>query len=258
MILCKPWRLILAAALLIPFVFVGRSAAASQAGTILFDEGHGQRFVIGQDGELQLSGLAQVMREAGAVVESTGEKLTPQLLDGKKALVISGPFVDYSRAEIDAIVSFLLQGGRCAILLHIPNPVGLLLQRLDIVVSKGIVHERENTIDGKDIDFYITSLVPHPVTKGLKRFAVYGCWALLGNGPNVSVVGATSAKAWIDVDHNNTFGAGDLVHSLSIMMAGKLGKGEYLVSGDDAIFQNRFLVGDNRRLAENFAAWLLR
>jgi len=258
MSLFKTWRLVFTAAIFLLFAFADRSATASQARTILFDEGHGMRFVIGQEGDLQLSGLAKVMREAGAVVESTQEKLTPQLLAGKKALVISGPFAAYSRAEIDAIVSFLLQGGRCAILLHIPHPVGLLLQRLDIVVSKGIVHEQENTINGKDIDFYITSLAPHAVTKGLQRYAVYGCWALLANGPNVSIVGSTSAKAWVDVNHDDTLGQGDLVHSLAVMMAGKLGKGEYLVSGDDAIFQNRFLEEDNRRLAENFAAWLLR
>jgi hypothetical protein len=36
-----------------------------------------------------------------------------------------------------------------------------------------------------------------------------------------------------------------------------MGKGRYIIFGDDALFQNRFLVGENLFLAGNLVAWLL-
>lgn len=41
-----------------------------------------------------------------------------------------------------------------------------------------------------------------------------------------------------------------------MVVAGSYGKGRFAVFGDDAIFQNRFLDADNRKLAANLARWL--
>lgn len=225
---------------------------------ILFDEAHGMRFVIDMDGPLHLSGLAAMLRDRGARVEKTRQRLNKQMLAGKNALVISGPFADYTGGEIDAVVNFLLNGGKCAVMLHIPNPASFLLQRLNVLVSNGIVHEQENMVGDSDKDFYVSALAPHPITEGLPRFAVYGAWALLNDGPNVEPLGTTGTKAWVDLDRDGKLSSGDPNQAFALLVTGKLGQGEYVVFGDDAIFQNRFLVDDNRKLAENLAAWLLR
>jgi len=41
-----------------------------------------------------------------------------------------------------------------------------------------------------------------------------------------------------------------------VAVAGRSGKGRFVVFGDDAIFQNKFLTGDNLVLGRNLASWL--
>ena len=52
-------------------------------------------------------------------------------------------------------------------------------------------------------------------------------------------------------------GATDAVQAFTVVAAGELGQGAFIVFADDAIFQNRFLTGDNVTLARNLAGWLL-
>jgi len=42
----------------------------------------------------------------------------------------------------------------------------------------------------------------------------------------------------------------------AVVVAGKLSSGRFVVFGDDAVFQNKFLTGDNLILGRNLAAWL--
>jgi hypothetical protein len=234
-------------------------AKAEQQGQgVLFDEGHGMRFVIGMDGPLHLSGLADILRARGATVESSQQKLTKNLLAGHKALIISGPFHQYSRGEIDAVINFVLEGGKVAIMLHIPMPVSSLLYRFNVTTANGVIQEQDNIIDGNDKYFTVFTLADHPVTKGLDSFSLYGAWPLLCNSPNVSMLAVTGPKAWIDLDHNGKRTEADTQQPFGVIAAGRLGKGEYLVFGDDSIFQNSFLKEQNVRLAENLADWLLK
>ena len=46
------------------------------------------------------------------------------------------------------------------------------------------------------------------------------------------------------------------MQSFSVLVSGPHGSGELAVFGDDAMFQNRFLTGQNLELAHNLAAWL--
>jgi hypothetical protein len=50
--------------------------------------------------------------------------------------------------------------------------------------------------------------------------------------------------------------ANEVVGSVGVIVAGELGAGRFVVFGDDAIFQNKFLDEQNRRLAKNLARWL--
>jgi hypothetical protein len=47
-----------------------------------------------------------------------------------------------------------------------------------------------------------------------------------------------------------------VVGSFGVVVSGDLGNGRFIVFGDDAIFQNKFLDNSNRQLAKNLARWL--
>ena len=43
---------------------------------------------------------------------------------------------------------------------------------------------------------------------------------------------------------------------IRVVIAGTFGKGKYVIFGDDAIFQNKFLDQENMPLGKNLAAWM--
>lgn len=222
--------------------------------SVIFDEGHGQRFLIGEKGELQLSVLADIIRGKGAQVAATVAPLSDDTLKGAAALVISGPFESLRPDEVQAVARFVEKGGRLAMMLHIGPPLAGLLDRLDIDHSNAVLHERNNLID-KDINFIVKELNPVPLFAGIARFSVYGGWALRG-GRDGAGIARTSEQAWVDLNGDKLLSEGDAVGAFDVVVGDSFGAGSYLVFGDDAIFQNRYLDVDNRKLAENLAGWL--
>ena len=223
---------------------------------ILFDQGHNQHFLISEKGELQLSGLAEVMREKGAVVTATSEPLNDDALQGVAALVISGPFKSLQAAEVEAVTRFLERGGRLAVMLHIGPPLAGLLDLLDVDHSNAVLHEKISVID-KDINFHVKGLDAHPLFADLTQFSLYGGWALKA-GKNGVGVARTSAEAWVDLDGDKTLSNNDAVGAFDVVVVGSFGAGNFVIFGDDAIFQNRFLDKDNGQLAANLAEWLIK
>ena len=231
------------------------AATAEASQRVLIDNGHGERFAIDGTGPLELSGLAAVLRSAGAEVLAGDQPISDATLAGVDALVISGAFKPLSPAEIEAVVSFMNRGGKLAVMLHIAPPLATLLERLDISYTNGVVRENSDLIDGQPINFRVKHFGDHPVFRKIDSFSVYGAWGLLPGGAGGHPVASTSPHAWVDL-------VGDKVQrkaetaSFGIAVAGDVGKGGYLVFGDDAIFQNKFLDGQNKALADNLAAWL--
>jgi hypothetical protein len=130
-----------------------------------------------------------------------------------------------------------------------------LLERLDVTYTNGVIRERENVIDGEAINFRVNRIAEHPVFKGLSGFNLYGVWGLMNRGDGARVVAATSPKAWVDIDRSGVRRE-EATASFGVAVAGAVGNGGFIVFGDDAIFQNKFLQNDNRTLAANLAAWL--
>lgn len=221
---------------------------------ILFDQGHNQRFLIEEQGDLQLSKFADIMRGSGARVTSTAKALSDDTLQDATALIISGPFEALRPAEIEAVVGFIRRGGRLAAMLHIGSPFAGLLARLDLDHSNAVLHERSRVID-LDMNFRVADLTASPLFAGLTHFSVYGCWAL-DPGNAATSIAKTSAGAWVDLDGDNTLSRGDVVGAFSVAVAGRQGDGAFVVFGDDTLFQNRYLDEQNSRLAANLAAWL--
>lgn len=221
---------------------------------VLFDEGHGQMFLIDGIGLLHLSSLASVMKDQGIEVRSTKTALTTELLGGVDALVISGAFKPLAPEEIAAVRTFLQTGGKLAVMLHIGPPVAEVLHQLGVAISNGVMQERENVLD-QPINFRVTHLEQHPLTANLEGFAVYGGWALLPMTEPARSLAETSASAWVDLNGDRELNEGDAVQGFSVMVTGEHGEGEFVVFADDAMFQNQFLKGENRALAGNLARW---
>jgi hypothetical protein len=231
---------------------------ATSPPVVLVDEAHGEKFLIDGRGKLDLSQLAAAFRTAGARVESSRKPLTADRLSRADALVVSGAFAPLSAAEIDAVMHFLDRGGRLAVMLHIPFPLTPLLRRLQVDFSNGVIREREHVIAGDPINFHVTALGPHPLTRQVDSVAVFGAWALMNEHSGAAIIARTSPSAWVDLNGNGSLDKGDAVQSFGVAVAGQVGRGSFVVFGDDAIFQNEFLIKHNAVLARNLACWLTR
>lgn len=223
---------------------------------VLFDQGHGQKFVIDKEGDLHLSHLAGLLREAGYDVATVATPFTPALLADTSVLIISGAFRPYTDEEIDAISRFVARGGALCIMLHITSPLVPLLDHFGVVTSGSAIHEQEGIINGNDLDFQVSRLSDHPLFREMKQFNLYGGWALLADRPDVHGIAHTSPKAWIDLNGNRRLDPDDAQQAFAVAVAGTSGSGRFVVFGDDAIFQNKALTGDNLILGHNLAAWL--
>lgn len=223
---------------------------------VLFDEAHGQRFLVGKHGPLDLSTFAALFGRHGWKVRTGTAPLSASAIANVDAIVISGAFAPLTPGEGDAVLRFLDRGGRLSVMLHIGAPVDQLLYHLNVAISKGVIHEREDIIGGDPLNFHVSHLEPHPLTRNLEGFNIYGGWALHNLADNVEVVARTSSTAWIDLNGDRVLSNGDAVQAFGVVLAGRAGRGRFAVFGDDAMFQNQFLTGGNLVLATNLVAWL--
>lgn len=221
---------------------------------ILFDQGHNQRFLIEDTGELQLSMLAGIFRSGGAQVSATKIPLCDESLRAVSGLIISGPFDKLQPNEIEAVLRFLERGGRLAAMLHIGPPLAGLLTALDLDSSNAVLHERRNIIDN-DLNFRVKDFTGSPLFKGVSQFSTFGAWAL-DTGKSSTIIARTSPEAWVDLNGDRALSKGDATGAFGIVISGTYGAGSFIIFGDDAIFQNRYLDADNQKLAANLGSWL--
>jgi hypothetical protein len=224
---------------------------------VLFDQGHGQRFLIEDKGTLHLSSLAGIIAGSNATVTSSTAPLTDDTLAPVSALVISGAFQPLQGEEVAAVTRFVERGGRLAIMIHIPQPLDQLLTRLEVNFTNYVLREQKNVIGNDPLNFQVVDLTSSELFAGVKGVSVYGAWALTNTAPSVAVVARTSGRAWVDVDGDRQLSAGDVAGTFGVAVLGTLGKGRYLVLGDDALFQNRFMDEQNSTFAVNLAKWLV-
>jgi hypothetical protein len=242
-------------AIFLVIVALAGAGVTEAAPLLLVDQSHDQRFVIEKDEPLHLSGFAAVIRSEGLVVRSSSTPLTDEALREVDALVIAGPFKSLDPAEVEAVVRFVERGGRLAAMLHIGSPFAGLLQRLEVDFTNYVLYEQENIIGGDPRNFQVKALESSPLFGGIDHFSLYGGWALLNTAPSARVIATTSPKGWLDLNGDNKLSKGDVFGAFGVVATGELGAGRFVVFGDDAIFQNKFLVEQNRQLAINLARW---
>lgn len=243
-------RLCLTVLLLI--TMTGIAAADSKTPVVLFDQAHGEQFLPQVEGPLALTELGKIFTAQGFRLHSANAPLTPAILAEVDAVVISGPFAPLAAEEIDALYAFVEKGGRLAIMLHVAPIISPLLARFDVIHSNGVIREEEPAqIAGEALNFHVARLEQEPLFSGIKNFAVYGCWALASEGKFARIVASSGDESWVDLNKDRSYSEQDARQSFGIIALGAVGKGNFVIFGDDAIFQNRFLTGTNRQLAEN-------
>jgi hypothetical protein len=230
--------------------------AETKKQTVIFDQGHGQQFVIEKEGDLQLSGLSGLFKREGYDIKISAGEMNDAALNTADVLLISGAFQPLSPEEINTIIRFLERGGKLCVMLHIPQPLTGLMHRLKVYASNGVIQEQENTINNDPKEFFITNMEKHEITKGLKKIGVHGAWALMTDGATAQIIARTGPEAWIDLNRDGKFNETDARQSFGVVIAGTLGKGRYVIFGDDAIFQNKFLDQENMPLGKNLADWM--
>jgi len=232
------------------------SVSYAEEPLVLFDEGHGQAFVISKEGTLHLSNFAQVLKKEGLDVQSTKESFDFEKLSKAKAVIISGPFKPITETEIAELKKYINTGGKLIVMLHISQPAQKLFESFNVTITNGAISEKENLASNKKTDFYVKTLTAHPLTLNLKEFAVYGSWGLIPSNSDVSMLALTSTASWIDFNRNGEADDDEPKGPFGIIATGSLGKGVFVFFADDAIFQNNFLKGQNLTLAENLAKFI--
>ena len=229
-------------------------AIDGHAASVLFEQGHGQRFVIERTGELDLSQLAGLFEQQAMTVVSSDQPLDQLRLDQHAMIVISGAFAPFGIDERRALLRYVEQGGRLVVLLHVGPLNGALLADFGVAVSNGVVFDPERATGAPTSDFRVDRLATHPLLQGVEQLKVYGAWALNPVADAESLLNA-SATAWMDLNRNRRQDSAEPVAPFSLAVIGRRGRGEYIVLGDDAIFQNRYLHAGNRQLAQNLVQW---
>lgn len=229
-------------------------AASASAQTVLFDNAHGERFKISENGPLHLSGLVEVLRKTGATVATLEQPMSDAALAGADSLVISGAFTPLSADEIAAVNRFMQRGGKVAVMLHIAPPLAGLLDSLHVTYTNGAIKERENILDDDPQKFKVTRFREHPLTQGLQEITVHGAWGVINSDAGARVIASTTHNAWVDLQRDGVQRKENTA-SFGVVVAGDVGKGGFLVFGDDAIFQNRYLEQYNRPVAQRLAEW---
>jgi len=231
--------------------------AEAKKRTVIFDQGHGQKFIIEKEGELQLSRLSGLLKGKGLDVKVNAGPINNAALKTANVLIISGAFQPLSDEEINSVLRFVERGGKLCVMLHIPQPLTGLMSRLKVYASNGVIQEEENMIHNAPKDVFITNMEKHAITKGLKKIGVHGAWALMTESKNAQIIARTGPKAWVDLNRDGKFNKADARQSFGVVIAGTLGKGRYVIFGDDAIFQNKFLEQENMPLGKNLADWMI-
>ena len=110
--------------------------------TVIIDQGHGQKFVIEKEGDLQLSGLSGLFKGKGYDVKVNAGQINDAALKTADALLISGAFQSLSAEETDVVIRFIERGGKLCVMLHMPQPLTGLMGRLKVYASYVVMQEQ--------------------------------------------------------------------------------------------------------------------
>jgi len=153
--------LLIVLSLLLALAIWYRAAAATEGPILLYDEGHGQQFVAGGTGPLDLSELTGILRGQGLVPRSHVGPFDDTALAGVSALIVSGPFVPFAEGEIAALRHFVEEGGTLVVMLHVGPPLAGLLHAFGVDFSNGVIRETADLLADEPLNFRVSRLESH-------------------------------------------------------------------------------------------------
>lgn len=221
----------------------------------VFDMSHSEMFSPAGEGPLDYSVFMKLFKTTGPAVEFNRERITARSLERAGTYVLAGPEETIAPDEIEALKHFVKGGGNLLVLMQTSSPVARLTEAFGVIVSRVVIAEQSDTINGQAQDFYVTRFAPHEVTEGLKKISLYESWGLMPRA-EARIVAASSEKAFADNNRNRQLDKDEPVLQFGIIGVCPFGNGKVVVLSDDAPITNQHIgEADNQKLAENIIKW---
>ena len=230
------------------------SATSGKGPIVLFDVAHMEIFGPKNTSQLGQSAAVARMRKAGMRVVATHDPFAPEMLKNASGVIISGNMQPLTAGELSALDAFMNRGGIVLVCVHIA-PMDLNIAQLYGLGLSPTVLQTTNPRPGDDPkNLVCTNIENRPLTAGVSSVRVMGAWGVGFQDPTQIAVG-TGADAWLDADGDGKLTSADTRGPFGMIVVRSVGKGELILSGDDAVFANLALASsDNVRLFDNIVA----
>lgn len=235
------------------------SASGIEEQTVLFEASHGYNYIL----TTSYYGFANLLTENGYTIRWMST-FYESLIDQCDILVIEDGSLNYTTSEIDAIESFVNDGGSL-FLLGGANNLGI---QADMVGNRfgldmnntGYLEDTDDSVVASHYIVYDTSnFVSHPIMQGITRFESYWAAAFIS-------LGGGTALVTTDTDGTCHWSSGGLANGLPMLAAKNQNMGRIVFSADyhfvrynqdiDLDGFTNLYDGDNSLLVLNIFHWL--
>lgn len=234
---------------------------------ILFDESHEERGTISYERALEMDPthgidwflygrLAEMLAERCTLVRGV-EPITVSSLEGFDVLLVTSPEERFTQKELDAIYSFVTDGGGLLVAQDTnPAPTcgsNQLASMFDCRFVKGILRSEHGDWDAESFRVDI-ALPGHAAVHGVDEFQMnWGCPIEVPDDWEVLLT--SKPDTWLDKDNSGTRGLNEVGGPLAVAAAGYVGTGRVVLVGDNA-FQDT-VMGANWIFFVNAVDWLV-
>jgi hypothetical protein len=226
------------------------STATGKGPIVLFDLAHSEIFGPSNTTDVGQSAAVARMRKTGIRVVATHTPYTSQMLKDVAGVVVSGNMRPLADSEITALQKYVTDGGVLLLTVHVAPMDQSLAARFGFGFSPNVLYSQEVS-GGDPKNFNCPTIEKDPVTKNVSVVKVMGVWALAARPPARIVVGSNE-NTWLDVNNDQQLTPDDIKGRFGVVGVHNVGKGTFVVSGDDAVFANIALASkDNMQLFDN-------
>jgi len=247
-----------------------------EATRVYFATGHQERDTKSSDGT-GLDSIRQQMESENYQVDTWNPATGQSVPEDAAVLVIAGARTEYAAQEIEAIQSYVAQGG-CLLVLSEPgyaNPLGDLLEPYGVALEDNVVIDPAQGFFGDIVTPLVSEYTYHQITKDLTGastiFPTVRALTLVDPAPadwTVTVLARSSADSWAEtaytaeqVQHDEGEASGPLALMAAIEPQGEPdGRGRLVVVGDTDLVSNDVLNAvrgiANADLFMNALGWL--
>ncbi|MCK5849948.1 MAG: GldG family protein [Kiritimatiellae bacterium] len=183
---------------------------------VYFLEGHGEHSIRDYGRQSGYSHITKIIQRDNMDVRRLVISQHRTIPQDCSALVIAGPDRKIPRFELDILTKYLERSGRLLVMVDPATSTGLagFLEQWGIRISRDVVVDPSQTLTGTEL--VVTQYGEHPVVGGLGGIQTAFCMPRsvepvtpsnpystgLSDKPSVSVLVASSAKGWAEVDLN--------------------------------------------------------